>query len=184
MWLPSKLTSFVQSGLSSPLFPIASRYMWTVPIVGVLGFIASGLEGLGISLLIPALSFLLSDPGIDKAQGPLGFLFRFASMLDEDVRLLAIAATMFALVVAKGVIQAANGIFAAWIDGKASHDIRCDLSRRLLSVGYPFFLREDPARLVTIMSTEAWRASDAIQIIFSTVSMPAPSRCSVSCFSW
>jgi ATP-binding cassette, subfamily B, bacterial MsbA len=144
--------------------------MWTVPIVGVLGFIASGLEGLGISLLIPALSLLLSDPGIGEAQGPLGFLFQFASMLDEDVRLLAITATMFALVVAKAVIQTANGIFAAWIDGKASHDIRCDLSRRLLRVGYPFFLREDPARLVTIMSTEAWRASDAIQIIFSIVS--------------
>ena len=96
-------------------------------------------------LLIPALSLLLSDPGIGEAQGPLGFLFQFASMLDEDVRLLAITATMFALVVAKAVIQTANGIFAAWIDGKASHDIRCDLSRRLLRVGYPFFLREDPA---------------------------------------
>jgi subfamily B ATP-binding cassette protein MsbA len=107
---------------------------------------------------------------MSQAQGPLGFLFQFASMLDEDIRLLAIAATMFALVVAKAIVYTANGIFASWIDGKASHDIRCDLSRQLLRVGYPFFLREDPARLVTIMSTEAWRASDAIQLIFSIVS--------------
>ena len=39
--------------------------------------------------------------------------------------------------------------------------------QQLLSLGYSFFLRQDPIRLVTIVSTESWRASDAIRLAFS-----------------
>ncbi|TJU93297.1 MAG: ABC transporter ATP-binding protein, partial [Mesorhizobium sp.] len=43
------------------------------------------------------------------------------------------------------------------------------LAERLLSVGYPFFLKESPGRLLNIISNESWRASDAMQGVLGAI---------------
>jgi subfamily B ATP-binding cassette protein MsbA len=63
----------------------------------------------------------------------------------------------------------------AWLDGRAGHEIRTALSRNLLSFGFGFFLRNDSARLVTIVSTEAWRTSDALRTVFTIAASGASS---------
>jgi subfamily B ATP-binding cassette protein MsbA len=69
----------------------------------------------------------------------------------------------------KGVAQIGNQIFIGWIDGRASHQIRCALFQQLLNVGYPFYLNHDPSRILTIVSTDTWRASEAIRTVFSMI---------------
>jgi ABC-type multidrug transport system fused ATPase/permease subunit len=76
---------------------------------------------------------------------------------------------IFCSIVLKGIVQVGNQIFIGWIDGRASHEIRCALFQELLKVGYPFYLNHDPARLITIVSTDTWRASDTIRTMFSIV---------------
>ena len=136
-------------------------------MVAVLAFLSSALEGLGIGLLIPLLGALLANNDFSSDTGPLAMLTRLAEMFEPDIRFRAVAACILAAVMLKGVIQALNGTYIAWIDGRAAHDIRCGLSHRLLELGYPFYLDHDPARLVAIVSTDSWRASDAIRTIFS-----------------
>lgn len=153
---------------NGPLAAIARRFAWSVPIVGGLGLVGSALEGVGIGLLIPLLTTLL---GGDSGSATTGFAF-----LDELVggyaprtRLLIICAAIFTLIVLKNAVFAVSRVFVAWIDGRASHEIRRALGHQLLWVGYPFHLQHDAARLVNIVSSEAWRASDAIRALFAMV---------------
>jgi subfamily B ATP-binding cassette protein MsbA len=157
----------------SPLGPILGRYAWSVPVVAVLGFLSSGLEGLGIGLLIPLLNGLLQGGGASTGSGVLSVVTGFAQLFDPGIRLVAVATCILVLVLLKGVVQTINWTFVAWIDGRAGDDIRRALAARLLELGYPFYLDHDPARLVTIVSIEAWKASDAIKLIFSIAAASA-----------
>ncbi|MDO9713582.1 ABC transporter ATP-binding protein [Paracraurococcus lichenis] len=153
----------------SPLFVIIRSYIWAVPIVGILGFVASGLEGLGISLLIPLLSLLLTDPASVSVLPIPSFLTQISLFFAAKPGLPAVATIIFLMVLVKAIVQAINGIFVAWVDSSAGHEIRCRLAHRLLVVGYPFFLAEDPARLIGVISTEAWKASEAVRVFFSMI---------------
>ncbi len=151
-----------------PLAEIGRRYIWSVPVVGVLGFLASGLEGLGLSLLIP---FLMQLAGGGAAGLPAA-LSRPLALLEgypQEVRLGIVAALVLTLVAIKTTVQYVNAAVTAFVDGRASHDIRVALANRLLSVPYPFFLRESAYRLLNIISTEAWRASAAIKAVFALI---------------
>ena len=139
-----------------------------MPIVALLGFIASALEGLGISLLLPLLTEILADEKRPKISGILGHLYDLAGWVGEN-RVLSFSALIFCSIVLKGLVQIGNQIFIGWVDGRASHEIRCALSQQLLNIGYPFYLIYDPSRLLTIVSTETWRASDAIRTVFSMI---------------
>jgi ATP-binding cassette, subfamily B, bacterial MsbA len=160
------MASILPFQVRGPLAEIAWRYAWTVPAVALLGLLGSALEGAGIGLLIPLLTTLLASNPVPIGE-PIDSLVRLAGGFDPDVRLLAIAGTIMLLIVLKNVVVYLSSIFVAWIDGRASHDVRGALAARLLTIGYPFFLAQDPARLVNIIATESWRASDAIRAIFS-----------------
>ena len=148
---------------------IARRYNWTVPIVAGLGIANGLLEGIGIGLLIPLLATLVPGGGGQVGGGLLGILDEFAADSDWHTRVVIIALTMLAIVCVKNVLQAGSRIFVAWIDGCAGHEIRCALADRLHSTGYPFFLKENPARLIQIISAEAWHASGAMRAAFTRV---------------
>jgi subfamily B ATP-binding cassette protein MsbA len=164
------VASLFFSGSFSPLVLLAKRFLWTVPVVTVLGFLASGLEGLAISLLIPILALGLPSSAETELPTSLAFLSYLPMHIDESMRVPLIAAAIFLLAFLKAVVFGINSFFIAWIDGRVSHIIRSDLANRLLNVGYPFFLVEDPARLLTVLSTESWRASDAVRLFFSMIS--------------
>jgi len=161
------MASILPFDARGPLAAIARRYAWSVPLVAVLGFASSALEGVGIGLLIPLLTTLLSA-GSGTGVG-FALIDRWTSGYDPGTRLALIASAIFVLILLKNVVYAVSQTFVAWIDGRASHDIRCALARQLLWVGYPFHLAQEPARLVNIVATEAWRASEAIRALFSMV---------------
>ena len=164
------MASLLPFNARSLLGRIARRYAWSVPIVVVLSIVGSALEGAGIGLLIPLLTALLSP---EAAGGGLALINHWMGSLDPATRLILVAGMILILVVLKNIVFAVNQIFVAWIDGRAGHDIRCALAHRLLRVGYPFHLAEEPARLVNIIASEAWRASDAIRAVFSLVTAAA-----------
>jgi subfamily B ATP-binding cassette protein MsbA len=148
---------------------IAWRYGWSVPFVAGLGILNGLLEGIGIGLLIPLLATLLPHNSGDSSGGLLKFLDAYAAGYDWHSRVLIIAFTMLGIIIVKNIVQVASRVFVAWIDGRAGHDIRCALADRLHAAGYPFFLNEDPARLIHIVSAEAWHASDAIKAAFTRI---------------
>lgn len=160
-----KLISAVLVSPGSPLFPLAVRFAWTIPVVAVLVSLASALEGLSIGLLMPLLDTMSGTGSVGRA----GFLGA-ADWFPAEYRLPGLALLILLGIVLKGVLGIASAVFIQWVDGRASHAIRTKLAERLVNVGYPFLLRADSIRLLNIISTESWRASDAIQLMFRAIS--------------
>jgi subfamily B ATP-binding cassette protein MsbA len=131
-----------------------------LPVVVLLGLLAATLEGLGIALIMPLLSVMTGTP---PATGRLASLFQSLGMGgDRQQRLVFLALAMVGLVLLKNLVVALNGVVSAWIYGDASHRMRTALAERLTQVGYRFFQEQSPGRLINIIGTESWRASDAI----------------------
>jgi ABC-type multidrug transport system fused ATPase/permease subunit len=110
----------------------------------------------------------MSDEKGSAVSGLLGHLYGLVDWLGGN-RVLSFSALIFCSIVMKGIVQIGNSIFVGWVDGRASHEIRCSLFQQLLNVGYPFYLNHDPSRLLTIVATDTWRASDTVRTVFSMI---------------
>jgi subfamily B ATP-binding cassette protein MsbA len=155
-------------GPNKNLGALARRYYWTAGVVMILAMTVGLLEGLGIGLLIPLLS-TFTDSTSGPRGGPLGLIARVAEGHSRDERLLIISSIILLFVLLKSVFQIAGNIFAAWVDGRIAHAIRNAISERLHAVGYSFFIKEDPARIVNAFSNEAWRTSEAVRVLISRI---------------
>jgi ABC-type multidrug transport system fused ATPase/permease subunit len=139
-----------------------------IPIVVMLGLTSAALEGAGIGLIIPMLSVIVGEVN-EKAGGLSAAFQQVGAGLDDGTRLAVIAGVVLALILLKNTLVFANAVLTTFIYGKASHSIRGALARQLLWVGYPFFLQQNPGRLLNIISNESWRASDAVQTMLATI---------------
>lgn len=140
-----------------------------LPVVVILGLCSAALEGVGIGLIIPMLGIIAGDRDPAALSGISALFQQIGSGMDDRQRLIVIAAAAFALICLKNVLAFANTVLATFIYGKAGHSIRGALSRQLLRVGYPFFMKENPGRLLNIISNESWRASDAVQTVLAAL---------------
>ena len=153
-------------GTKSPaLVAILHKYAWAMPIAGALGIIASVLEGIGIGLLTPLLAELVGHE-TEAKSGLLRGLTRFTELYPESWRVAGVAVTILTLILLKGAVQATNWTFIAWTYAQTGNDIRRALGERLLHRPYSFFLNQSPSRLINIIGTESWRATDAVGMAF------------------
>ncbi|RWM05354.1 MAG: ABC transporter ATP-binding protein [Mesorhizobium sp.] len=142
---------------------LGRRQLGLLPAVVALGLASAALEGFGIGLIIPLLGIIMGHGEATGMAGLSALLQKVGAGLGERERLIAISAAILGSILFKNLLAFANSVLTAHIYGKASQTIRGALAERLLTVGYPFFLRESPGRLLNIISNESWRASDAIQ---------------------
>ncbi|WP_159591358.1 ABC transporter ATP-binding protein [Chelativorans xinjiangense] len=140
-----------------------------LPAVVVLGLVAAALEGVGIGLVIPMLGIIVGHEDGAQMSGLSAFFQEVGSGLGNGERLVVISAVILALIVLKNILAFSNTVLTTFIYGKASHSIRSALSEQLLRVGYPFFLQQDPGRLLNVISNESWRASDAVQTVLGAI---------------
>lgn len=148
---------------------IARRFHWSIPITGALGLLNGALEGVGIGLLIPLLG-TVTQAGPAATGGFAGTLARIGHAYAPNDRLYLIAAIIFGFMLLKSVVQTAASYFGNWIDGQVSHAVRAGISSRLEEAGYAFHLAVDPTKLVNIVTTEAWKVTDAIRSVQNGVS--------------
>ncbi|MDB5458377.1 MAG: ATP-binding protein of transporter, partial [Caulobacteraceae bacterium] len=139
-----------------------------LPVIVLLGLVSAGLEGVGIGLIMPLLDIMM-DRDAAAGHGLAGLFLRFGSQLPTPNRLALIAGAIVLLVVLKNAVAAANAVLSGWVYGKAGHAIRTGLTRRLTDIGYAFFKEQSPGRLLNVISTESWRASDALATALTMV---------------
>ncbi|TIP35038.1 MAG: ABC transporter ATP-binding protein, partial [Mesorhizobium sp.] len=142
---------------------LGRRQLGLLPAVVALGLASAALEGFGIGLIIPLLGIIMGHGEATGMAGLSALLQKVGAGLGERERLIAISAAILGSILLKNLLAFANAVLTAHIYGKAGQSIRGALAERLLSVGYPFFLKESPGRLLNIISNESWRASDAMQ---------------------
>ncbi|CDX15970.1 ABC transporter related protein [Mesorhizobium plurifarium] len=148
---------------------LGRRQLGLLPIVVALGLASAALEGFGIGLIIPLLGIIMGHGDTAGMAGFSAVLQKVGAGLGERERLIAIAAAILGSILLKNLLAFANSVLTAHIYGKAGQAIRGALAGRLLEVGYPFFLKESPGRLLNIISSESWRASDAIQAMLGSI---------------
>ncbi len=159
-------------GDSLNLSALARRYFWTASIVTLLALSTGLLEGVGVGLLIPLLSTFTNDLN-SRQGGLLGLVQRFGGNHPPHQRVLMVSAVILSCMLLKSALQIVANRFASWVDGAVGHDIRSQLADRLHNLGYAFFLVEDPARLLNILSSESWKASEAVRVVLSRVAEAA-----------
>jgi subfamily B ATP-binding cassette protein MsbA len=146
----------------SPLADIRRRILPSVPLVAALGLLASLLEGAGIGLFVPLLALMLDQTATATMPAPLRAAANLFSGGNVQQRTLLFGGAIVGLILLKNVVQAANECLLVSIRARIGRDIRNGLSRSLLSVDYPFFLKHETARLTRIVSTDSWFVVEAV----------------------
>ena len=152
-----------------PMRQVGRKILPFVPLVVVLGLLTSLLEGAGIGLLIPLLSVLLAeDPGtgLPAPLRTLAFLF---DGYDAQARVTLLGTAIFALVLMKGVVQAANESLLGWLQARLGRDVRNGIAGSLLAVDYPFFLNHDLPRLTRIAANDSWSVIQVSQSVLRLI---------------
>lgn len=155
-------------GATGPLRTIERGYAPFLPVIVLLGLLATAFEGAGIGLLVPLMTIMLSG-GTNPDDYPrvLRLVVDLATGLAPSSPLLGLCAMVLLLVLCKAVVQIINAALMSHLVGNAGRDIRNALARKLLHLDYNFFLRHDTARLITLIDTDSWKATDAVRVIFS-----------------
>jgi subfamily B ATP-binding cassette protein MsbA len=156
-------------GANGPLAKIAGRYAGYLPLVGVLGLLTSLIEGISVGLLVPLLGLLMTDTLPTSFPGPIRVLFGLTLGHSAEARIVLTSTTVMALIVLRGLLQTANSVLIAWVDGCIGRDVRSALSSRLLGLRYGFFLEHDASRLVDVIATDSWFVTDASRSLLAMV---------------
>lgn len=156
------------------LHPTLSRALAPVrqvlPVVVLLGLVATALEGFGIGMLIPLIELATRDSAASAAlPGPLARIAGLADGLPPAQRGALFGGLIFALITLKNLVAYANGALQAWIYGRCGHEIRHRLSQSLLAADPAFCMTVPSERLLNAVSNESWRAADAVAALLSAL---------------
>jgi len=154
-------------GKDRPLAQIERKYFLALPLVVFVTLLSAAFEGASIGLLIPLLTVMLPGGG-NKTEliQPLRWVLDQASAISPGHPIEVIGGFILLLTLIKGVILTAGWLVISRIDGFAQADVRETIARKILRVPYSFFIVEDYARLVNIISNDSWRTGQAIQAIY------------------
>ena len=141
-------------------------YPWAIPVLVLLGLAASLAEGLGIGLMIPLLDQMLQSSAEAESSGPLAEVLRtIASFVGGDHALLVLSVLIIGLVALKTLIMAVDAMVSTSLIARAMRDLRLALCEQLLSVGYEYFSRVPQGKLVNLMDSQTYRASEALRAL-------------------
>ena len=140
---------------------------WAIPVLVVLGMLTSFTEGIGISLFIPFLESIGQKNIVPQTGNwlfdSLGTVF---NSIQPDTRLLTISFCIFIVVLLRAAMSYGNMVTFTWLTMKVGHRIRSRLFEQLMTVSFRFIEKCSSGRLMNALSTETWRATDALSVLF------------------
>ncbi len=138
---------------------------WAVPALVVLGLVGSLLEGVGIGLMIPLLDVMIGAGGSGAAGVFDRWMQAWAGQIAADSRVVVLCAAILLLILVKTIVMVANAMLGARLTATVTHDLRVQLSRRLLGVGYLYFVRYDQGRLMSVLEAQTYRTGEAMTLL-------------------
>ena len=136
-------------------------YPWILPLVALVGTVASLAEGLGIGLLIPFLTLLMQ--GTTPEGGIVARVAAwYASLFDQDVRLIVVSVSIILLVVGRCLLNFAYVGLLAWAGTRVTHDLRGKLFQHFLAVDYLSISREMQGRQINALDGSCYRVGQAV----------------------
>ena len=163
-----RLLRFPSGGADGRLAALAQPYAVYLPGIVVLALTTSILDGFGIALLLPLLAVLLAGGSTAGVPAPVGELLEMAGS-SPGQQALVIGSALLLLVLVRGLLQVGNTTLIGWLTGAIGKDIRSALSHKILHLPYSFFLQHEPERLVHVIGSDSWHASDVTREILSII---------------
>jgi subfamily B ATP-binding cassette protein MsbA len=151
------------------LFALARQELWFLPAMAALALLSALFEGLSLALVIP----LVQTWGDSAAPADRGWLL---TMLHDTVaaipiesRLLAVLGAIFAAIILKSVVSYANMVVLGVVYGRLSHALRTAVFAKIVGRPLVEIERERSGRLLDVLNTETWRATDALNSLFTMI---------------
>ena len=153
------------------LLPLLKPNRWALPVVVSLGILSSGLEGFGISLLIPFLQSF--DPGsANSARSNMlvGFLYGLFGNLPAPQRFVVIPVCIFVCIALKNGLSYGNSLLLSWLTARIGHRLRSRVFRQLLTVSDRYLEKQEYSKLSNLLTTETWNTTRALGHLFGLIS--------------
>lgn len=150
------------------LLPLFKLYPSAIPVIVLIGTLASLSEGLGISLFIPLLQSFTQG---ETAQLPT-FLASITAIFQPfapQTRLLMIGGLIFTSILIKSLLLYCNTLFFSWLNWRISHRLRAGIFQQLLRVSYTFLDRYPSGKFLSTLDNETWRTSQALSGLVSLI---------------
>ena len=144
-----------------------------------LGLLTSALEGISLTLLIPLLHAFSSNGGSELGHSSLAKWFHAViSAVPEQFRFAAIIGGILLAVCLKNIVSYANVAAFLSVESQVSHDLRVRLFERILAMPLAQTESDRSGRLMNVLSTETWRTSQAMSVLFGAIT----SACTAAIF--
>ncbi|HEY9895671.1 MAG TPA: ABC transporter ATP-binding protein [Candidatus Sericytochromatia bacterium] len=151
------------------LLLLLQRYRWVVPVVVSLGLLSSGLEGFGLSLLIPFLQSF--DPATQATSSNLliGFLNRLFGQFSTAQRLVMIPSCIFGCILLKNGLIYGNTVLLSWLNANVGHRLRSRMFWQMLNVSDSCLEGYNYSQLSNLLATETWNTTRAVGHLFNLI---------------
>ena len=136
-----------------------------MPILVVLGLVASLMEGVGIGLMIPLLDVMIGTGGSGAAGLFDRWMQAWTGGIAPDTKVWVLCIAIFILILFKTVVMVANATLGASLTATVTHDLRVKLVQRLLDVGYLYFVKRDQGRLMSVLEAQTYRTGEAMTLL-------------------
>jgi ABC-type multidrug transport system fused ATPase/permease subunit len=140
------------------LLRFAPTSPWNTAAMVALGLLTSLAETFGISLII---LFLYSAFGRSTADFAGGSLGTYIAGFGAYVGTTGLAALLFLMIVARGLLALAYSVISAGVSQRISERARNELHEQLLTVAYSYVRRHEQGKLLEILATESWSLAAA-----------------------
>jgi subfamily B ATP-binding cassette protein MsbA len=148
---------------------IADGHFWFLPIMVVLAILSAFFEGVSLALIIPIIEALQGDGGV-QSKGPIiDLVLWLLSFVPVSSMLLAALVAIIGALVLKNAISYLNVAVLCVFYGRLSHALRTGVFRSILNRSLAEHERERVGQSLNVLTTETWRATDAINSLFIIV---------------
>ena len=153
-------------GIVRDLLPFWRGMFWAIPVVVLLGLLASLAEGLGIGVVLLLLSRLMTGT-VDS-----GFLD--GSILDWPAMIIiawtggevwALALLAAGMMAARIAVTVSNDIVTTLLEGRLSHRVRLALFRSLLGMPMETIHNRPSGDMLVVINHYSWRIAEATDAI-------------------
>jgi subfamily B ATP-binding cassette protein MsbA len=167
--LLAKLTQARQElAIFRRLFGLARGHLWFLPAMSALALLSSLFEGLSLTLIIPLVQHLGKD-GAGGRGRPLAFLYDIVDAIPAESRLPAILGAILLAVLVKSVVSYSNMVVLGIVYGRLSNALRTGIFSRIVERPLSELERESSGKLLNVLNNETWRATDALNYMFTII---------------
>ncbi len=152
-----------------PLAAVVRPHLRLLPLVAILGLVASAFEGIGIGALIPLTALLFVESRPEMTNHSLQRLSDWACDLPQHTAILGFGGAILLFMLFKGLFQWLNNRLIAHLYARLAKDLTDALANRIVTLDYDVILRCHASRLVTILSEDSWTTAELFRTMLNSI---------------